>query len=346
MKKGKQPYRRFRREEHQQRHVLLFIVPNVLNVLIVVSAWILFNGGFFVGVDCVSTMTVNEEVDHTSKSSADTGSENTQKHRSYQEQSRSLSEQDSNDKQQNCACGTISNRPNIMNKVETARWMVHNINYGILTTISTRSIIPDPSHQKHHPHYYSKDPVSSIPIPFGNVYSFIDGSCANATGTPYFYATIMDQSIQDVQSNNMVSFTLSEASIDTLCMLQDDQESNPIHKACHITAPPLPPSTDVDDEQYHRKTSTGFGGDPESPLCARLTITGRLIQVTPTTTTNQNDEYHTIQQAFYERHYQMKYWPIDHNWSIYKLHVMDVWFINYFGGATIISPEEYLNYTL
>lgn len=57
-------------------------------------------------------------------------------------------------------------------------------------------------------------------------------------------------------------------------------------------------------------------------------------------------EYDWIKLAFYERHPQMQYWPTNHDWKIVKLNVTEAWIIDYFGGATILSPEQYYEHDL
>ena len=96
---------------------------------------------------------------------------------------------------------------------------------------------------------------------------------------------------------------------------------------------------------------TVLPGDPENPLCARLTLSGTLVEVkkktdddesgTTATVDNNDDEYEFIRAAFYERHPQMVYWPQDHDWKIVKLVLSEIWIIDFFGGATILSPEQY-----
>lgn len=92
-----------------------------------------------------------------------------------------------------CAC-ELEERPNLKAKAETARWMVHSLDWGVVSTISSR---------------LGGD--GSPAIPFGNVYSFVDGPCDKSTGVPYLYGTYMDQSFTDTESNDMVSLTLSES---------------------------------------------------------------------------------------------------------------------------------------
>lgn len=186
-----------------------------------------------------------------------------------------------------CPC-KILKRPDLHNTLELARWMVHTLSWGVLSTVSSR--LPDG-------------------IPFGNIYSFVDGSCNNSTGSIYFYGSPLDQSFKDMTSNPKASFALSEASLPSVCA------GEPL-RACSISHSNL--------------------GDPESPVCARLTISGSLAQVEM-----EADEYAVAQAAFFQRHPQMQYWPKDHNWQIVKLEITDLWLINYFGGAKILPVKDY-----
>jgi Pyridoxamine 5'-phosphate oxidase len=183
-----------------------------------------------------------------------------------------------------CICEALT-RPSPADKAETARWMVHSLDYGVLSTLSTR--------------------FSSQPVPFGNVYSFVDGPCNNSTGVPYFYGTFMDQSFQDFAVHPVASFTLSEASMCSQSV-----------KACSVV----------------------HTGDPESPLCARLTLTGKLEILD-----KASSDYEWAQPAFYERHPQVKDWPTDHNWIIARLVIQDIWLVDYFGGAANLSIQEYMS---
>jgi hypothetical protein len=77
---------------------------------------------------------------------------------------------------------------------ETARWMVKHLDYGVLSTISTRT------------------EASTVGDAFGNPYSFAD-----AEGTPYFYASDMDASMVDIftaaEPSTRVTFAMSEAQL-------------------------------------------------------------------------------------------------------------------------------------
>lgn len=215
---------------------------------------------------------------------------------------------DAGDRRCPCAMGE---RPDTWDKVRVARWMAHSLDWGILSTVSSRSIGG------------SED--AAVPVPFGNVYSFVDGPCDNATGIPYLYGTYMDQSFRDVKSNPWASFTLSEASLDSVCQSTGDEHGSlQVRDACSVSS--------------GGSATLSRYGDPESPLCARLTLTGKLVEVS-----KSSNEYDWALQALYERHRQMQRWPVDHNWVIVKLELHDVWFIDYFGGASIFQVDEYLS---
>lgn len=157
-----------------------------------------------------------------------------------------------------CPC-KLPPQPDLWKKAETARWMVHTLDWGVLTTISTR--------------------IPGIMIPFGNVYSFVDGPCENSTGIPYFFGTYMDQSFKDIQKHDYVSLTLSEASLATVCR-------GALPTACDAST----------------KTG-GYYGDVESPVCARLTLSGRMIVID-----SESDEYQFAQRALFQRHPDMEGW--------------------------------------
>jgi hypothetical protein len=197
-----------------------------------------------------------------------------------------------------CPC-QVYQRPDLSDKELTARWMVHSLDWGVVSTISCR-------------HRSNNNTV----MPFGNVYSFVDGPCATATGTPYFYGTYMDQTFQDIQQNSVASFTLSQASFASVCGGGGQLAQ------CDIT----------------HLSKKKFTGDPENPVCARLTLSGNLVEVS-----SASDEFKMAYKAFVHRHLNMKTWPEDHNWKILKLEINDIWLIDYFGGASILNVNDYYN---
>lgn len=188
-----------------------------------------------------------------------------------------------------CAC-ELEERPDVTGKAETARWMVHSLDWGVVSTISSRL-----------------GEKGSPAIPFGNVYSFVDGPCNKASGIPYLYGTYMDQSFADTKSNEMISLTLSESALPSVC-----------------------PNEALDS------CSLGPTGDPENPMCARLTLTGKLVALD-----DDSEEHEFAQNAFFERHPAMANWPQGHGWVIAKIVIQDIWLIDFFGGATVLDPKDY-----
>eukprot|EP00521_Asterionellopsis_glacialis_P011549 CAMPEP_0195306140 /NCGR_PEP_ID=MMETSP0707-20130614/37048_1 /TAXON_ID=33640 /ORGANISM="Asterionellopsis glacialis, Strain CCMP134" /LENGTH=296 /DNA_ID=CAMNT_0040370349 /DNA_START=188 /DNA_END=1078 /DNA_ORIENTATION=- len=252
----------------------------------------------------------------------------------------------SSDEGEDCLC-TLLPQPSADHKEETARWMVHSLDWGVLSTISTRveSVVDENGAQKVVHSSSSGTEADSKPVPFGNIYSFVDGVCDDstgtpyflgtymdqtvpfgniysfvdgvcddATGTPYFLGTYMDQSFSDTLSNSAISLSLTEASIPSVC------GTSPL-KSCEI-AP------------------TGFG-DPENPVCARLVLSGILEALEPGT-----DEYLLAQKGLYQRHPSMAHWPKDHEWVFAKLNIQDIWLIDYFGGASILDVDAYYSVDL
>mmetsp|Transcript_19214 Transcript_19214/g.41755 ORF Transcript_19214/g.41755 Transcript_19214/m.41755 type:complete len:238 (-) Transcript_19214:1246-1959(-) len=191
-----------------------------------------------------------------------------------------------------CAC-ELQERPDVSDKALTARWMVHSLDWGVVSSISTR---------------LGGDDEGGQIVPFGNVYSFVDGTCDKATGVPYLYGTYMDQSFADAKSNDMISLTLSESSLSSVC-----------------------PNNAIDSCMLGSKY-----GDPESPVCARLTLTGNFVALE-----DGSEEFVLAKQALFERHPSMRSWPDGHGWVVAKIDIQDIWLIDYFGGATVLDPKDY-----
>ncbi|XP_068678823.1 protein CREG1-like [Montipora foliosa] len=103
-------------------------------------------------------------------------------------------------------------------KAKTARYIVHNSLWGSVSTISK----------------------SLDGAPFSMVMSFSDGTVDNSTGIPYFYLSAFDPVAHNIKSNNLASFSISEAQSD-----------------------------------YCKEHSW----DPEEPLCSRVTLNGKLLHV-------------------------------------------------------------------
>jgi len=90
---------------------------------------------------------------------------------------------------------TLASPPEPSDKVATARWMASNINWGVLSTTSTRN------------------EGTTVGEAFGNPYSFADAD----SGVPYFYGTDMDASMIDLftaeKPSPRATLAISEASL-------------------------------------------------------------------------------------------------------------------------------------
>jgi hypothetical protein len=145
--------------------------------------------------------------------------------------------------------------------------------------------------------------ISTLAGNDGNAFGNPQSYAGDIDGVLYFYVSSLDQSMQDVQRNDRVSFSISQA-------------EHVMSVACGFVP---------------------FGGDPESPLCSRVAVLGAFINVTGT------DEEAHAREALFALHPAMQLWPSDHNWLVFKLEVMQLWLVNIYGGAAIISASDYFN---
>ncbi|GMG99348.1 hypothetical protein Nepgr_001188 [Nepenthes gracilis] len=81
--------------------------------------------------------------------------------------------------------------------------------------------------------------------------------------------------------------------------------------------------------------------DPENPTCAKMTLTGKLKLVE-----GNSKEAEFAQNALFSKHPEMKDWPEDHNFEVFKLEIADIFLINWFGGRKPLPVEEYLHLTM
>ncbi|XP_077473528.1 protein CREG2 [Stigmatopora argus] len=136
-------------------------------------------------------------------------------------------------------------------------------------------------------------------LPFGNIFSVSDGPMDNSTGVIYFYVTPMDNTVSDLKLNPYASITFSEAEGDFCRQMVYD---------------------------------------PEDPRCARLTLTGKMVEVAP-------EEQAFAKEAVFSRHPVMAQWPAGHKWFFMKLELIQVWLQDWTGGASLIPLEEYFKAT-
>ncbi|KAM4559092.1 protein CREG2 [Odontesthes bonariensis] len=136
-------------------------------------------------------------------------------------------------------------------------------------------------------------------IPFGNIFSVSDGPLDNSTGVMYFYVTPMDYTVADLKSNPYASLTFSEAEGDFCRQMVYD---------------------------------------PEDPRCARLTLTGKMVEVAP-------EELAFAKEAMFSRHPVMAKWPVGHKWFFMKMDLIQVWLQDWIGGVSLIPLEDYFKAT-
>ncbi|MCL7043071.1 hypothetical protein MKW94_014217 [Papaver nudicaule] len=94
-----------------------------------------------------------------------------------------------------CLCSCIQfaeaggpKKPNHKDGVATARWLVSQTTWGVLSTIS----------------------VELGGAPFGNVASFSDGLAGEGHGIPYFYMTTLDPTPRNALKDARCSFSVNE----------------------------------------------------------------------------------------------------------------------------------------
>ncbi|XP_020794864.1 protein CREG2 [Boleophthalmus pectinirostris] len=161
----------------------------------------------------------------------------------------------------------------------TARYIAHNSDWGVLSTISSQEGIKG--------------------IPFGNIFSVSDGPLENSTGIIYFYMTPMDNSVSDLKISPYASLTFSEAEGDFCRQMMYD---------------------------------------PEDPRCARLTLTGKMMEVPP-------EDVSFAKEAMFSRHPVMAKWPVSHKWFFMRLDLIQVWLQDWTGGTSLIPLEDYFKAT-
>jgi hypothetical protein len=79
------------------------------------------------------------------------------------------------------------------------------------------------------------------------------------------------------------------------------------------------------------------GLDPESPPCARLTFIGKYRNATEA-------EIPIARAAMFERHPIMRNWSTQgdfHNFHFTTMDLETIWLVDMYGGAAIISPQDY-----
>ncbi|KAJ8256234.1 hypothetical protein COCON_G00200980 [Conger conger] len=135
-------------------------------------------------------------------------------------------------------------------------------------------------------------------VPFGKVFPVSDGPSDNSTGVPYFYVSEMDNTVTDLRSNPLASLTFAD--VQGICREK--------------------------------------GRDVADPRCARLTLTGQVMDV-------GKEELEFAKQALFSRHPGMRAWPGEHRWLFLKLRLGSVWLQDWMGRVSLVPLQEYLTAT-
>eukprot|EP00914_Ancora_sagittata_P028264 GHVO01055690.1.p1 GENE.GHVO01055690.1~~GHVO01055690.1.p1 ORF type:complete len:196 (-),score=12.98 GHVO01055690.1:47-634(-) len=133
-------------------------------------------------------------------------------------------------------------------------------------------------------------------MPFGTIQSFADGTLKNSTGVPYFYISVMSDTYHNIKHNSSVALTISQAESD-----------------------------------YCAKN----GYDPEEPLCARLTLFGKMMPVV------DSAELKLAENFLFARHPAMLDWPKGHGWQVHALRISGVCVLDFYGGASHVPLPDY-----
>lgn len=76
--------------------------------------------------------------------------------------------------------------------------------------------------------------------------------------------------------------------------------------------------------------------DVEDPRCAKLSISGVISPC------KNKEDCDAGESALFDRHPEMKEWPVDHNFTVYELTAInDIWMIYDYGGGSSITLEEF-----
>ncbi|XP_078431250.1 pyridoxamine 5'-phosphate oxidase family protein [Wolffia australiana] len=78
--------------------------------------------------------------------------------------------------------------------------------------------------------------------------------------------------------------------------------------------------------------------DPENPTCSKLTLAGKLKPISLDT-----KEGKFAESALFTKHPEMKYWPKNHHFQIFKLNIENIFLIAWYGGSKPLTLDQYLH---
>ncbi|VVB09333.1 unnamed protein product [Arabis nemorensis] len=79
--------------------------------------------------------------------------------------------------------------------------------------------------------------------------------------------------------------------------------------------------------------------DPMDPTCSKLTLTGKLLPLD-----EGSEEEKVAKKALFTKHPEMMDWPKEHDFRVFKLEIVNIFLINWYGGAKSTTVDEYLRY--
>jgi len=81
--------------------------------------------------------------------------------------------------------------------------------------------------------------------------------------------------------------------------------------------------------------------DAQDPVCAHMILSGEIVRLE-----KGSEEEALAKEAMFSRHPAMIYWPEDHGFYFTKLEIESIVLLDYYGGASQVSVDEYFRAVL
>ncbi|XP_030757917.1 protein CREG1-like [Sitophilus oryzae] len=78
--------------------------------------------------------------------------------------------------------------------------------------------------------------------------------------------------------------------------------------------------------------------DPQDPRCPKVIITGKFVKLP-----ESGSEYAFAKESLFERHPEMRLWPLDHDFYVAKIDMDQICVLDFFGGIKYVSLSDYFN---
>ncbi|KAM0058166.1 putative FMN-binding split barrel [Helianthus debilis subsp. tardiflorus] len=76
--------------------------------------------------------------------------------------------------------------------------------------------------------------------------------------------------------------------------------------------------------------------DPENPTCSKITLTGKLNEVDA-----DSEESGIAKKALFSKHAEMKNWPKDHTFKVYRLDIEEIFLIDFSSDPKPLTVDQY-----